>query len=316
MTIEAAADEVRLRSINDVALLWREVEFPSAWGSTASPHTLREYVQSTRSQEQAANGGIFADEDARDIALSEMLAIVAKAAHLTRALQSAHSAGHYTVSAFNGFHGCLFSARALMACFGVFVFSCNYAGKTVNCFIDIFPWLGSIDYAKKFRKDNGASHNFVRLRSFKRKLESQDIWKVLVRILRIATMDCLTKTEQLKLQSFDYGRLAKQRNALVYQGPVWTWPLDILFEVSRYFEPGSYNQDIVTLLELAETEDYPEYILNGLLFAVLERVLLTLFPDQAAGKVAEEGKVISSLLFGASPRASYYARPPLSFLRP
>ncbi|MCZ7595015.1 MAG: hypothetical protein M5U16_08925 [Hyphomicrobium sp.] len=250
---------------------------------------------------------MFEDQDIRQVAMAELLCIVAKAAHLTRSLQSSHASGHYTVSAFNGFHGCLFSARALMGLFGVFLVACDYKGREVNGLIDVFPWLGAVDQAKKFRKVHGGSNDLFYFRSFKPRIKSQDIWAVLARILRIVSMESVSDAERRKLQSFEYRRLSGPRNLFVYQGPQWTWSYDRVFEASRYFEPSIRGWDMVALLELAETEDFPEYILNGILFSTVEKALLEAFPHDAKG-------VISTLLFGVSPRESCYAKPPLSFL--
>src|SRR5437868_5500095 len=117
MTVQAAADEVRRRSLSDVGALWREVELRRVWGDAVSAQSIRDRLESTLSYDQVTKTGILEDEDLRQIALLELLAISAKAAHLTRALDRMHSAGHYTISAFNAFHGSLFCAKALMASF-------------------------------------------------------------------------------------------------------------------------------------------------------------------------------------------------------
>jgi hypothetical protein len=314
MTIESAADEVRRRSLEDVIALWGTHDIQSLWKNASLGSDIRERLQTTAGVFDIGRGSIFRDQDLKQIALTELLLVCAKAAHFTRALQRTHAAGHYTVSAFNAFHGTLFLARAILGIFGVFLMTCNVGGKSFNCLVDLFPWLGTVDYKKQFRKKHGQGLDLFGVHPVKRKIESQDIWKVFSRVMRVGSLPALTEAEKLKLHSFDYALLSRQRNQFVYHGPAWTWPSDRVEQISRSFDASVNSLGFVDLLELAETEDFPEFILDAALFYILETCLTRVFSsdfDQANSGTA----LLPLLLFGAESRDAVYSQAPLVFLK-
>lgn len=310
-SLAAAGDEVRRRSAAEVGELWRGLALAHPDDGSDS---IRERIQSTLTQDQLAKGSVFKDLDLPQIALREMLLMCGKGASVARSLHDIHASGRYTIAAFNAFHGSLFAARTLVAIFGVFTLSnVQVGGRNINLLVDIFPWLGAVDQRKKFVRAHGQGIGLYRAMEVKHRVEHRNVWALLSRIFIVAEMTSLTAAERKKIASFEYRFLSLPRNSFIYDGPAWTWKHDRSALVGRCFGLRP-SIPLVELLELAEIEDYPEFLVSAALFSVVERLLREMFP----GQFTEEGEqeaVLPGLLFGQRGRDETCSQPPLLYVR-
>ena len=191
--------------------------------------------------------------DKRGMFVSEVLYAFSKFFHVLACTNQLSSTGALTWSAVESYHSTLFGAKAFLASFGILTYSTR--GATV--LVDFWPEFGRREHEKKFRKEFGASGDFVRLMSPNSLLQQKQLWEGVQRLCRVGTSDDVDFEGKLNaLASLIDTAPWQVRHANFYSSESWTWPDDITLPsfdaavIAERLRNHEETRDLMALLDL------------------------------------------------------------------
>lgn len=253
----SAGDRIRRRSALAV-IRSLEVQTPFHFDPQSSESEVPDFL------EQAWDGltphDHVADLPGRDVNFArDMLITVTKFYHVSHCTDQRLASGALTWSLVDAYHAAFLGARAIAAMYGIL----TYTVRRRTILIDFRPELGTVDEARKFRREHRAFDEPIRiLRPTKHLLDQGEAWKLLTRLAAITNDIEDERKFASELADLSKAPSNQLRNKLMYDSVYWTWPADfgIVSPTSEWIEANFDKADVDVLDLLTQLQTLTEAV--------------------------------------------------------